>query len=167
MEAGRAWRRVVGYEHRYFVSDAGDIWDAERSKLINRAPNKKGYVSVSLVGADGSRGYHFVHVLLATAFLGRRPTGQVVRHLDGVKNNNVLSNLVWGTARQNALDVKWHGGGQGHKLEVWEIAIIKAALQRGSTGASLARVFGVSESTIRRVRSGELHSDVPAYSLAA
>lgn len=165
IEAKEEWRAVVGYEGRYRVSSMGRVWDRRKAKLLHTGFTTKGYLRVNLADACGERRQYLVHVLIAEAFLGPKPAGHMVRHLDGVKHNNVLGNLAWGTASQNGLDVKWHGGGGSHKLLVWEVAVIKRALNAGQTIAALARAFEVAESTIRRIKQGEGHSDVQPYEL--
>lgn len=49
------------------------------------------------------------HLLVVGAFRGSRPTGHVVRHLDGEHQNNEIDNLVWGTPKENSADTKRHG----------------------------------------------------------
>ena len=58
------------------------------------------------------RGYQvraFVHQLVLLAFVGPMPEGQLTRHLDGNPQNNVLSNLRYGTALENSQDAVRHG----------------------------------------------------------
>lgn len=50
-----------------------------------------------------------VHSLVAQVFLGPRPDGMHVRHLDGNSLNNVVSNLAYGTASENSRDTVRHG----------------------------------------------------------
>jgi hypothetical protein len=57
---------------------------------------------------DGPRTV-FVHQAVAAAFLGARPDGLVVRHLDGNPSNNSLMNLRYGTSAENAYDRIAHG----------------------------------------------------------
>jgi hypothetical protein len=49
------------------------------------------------------------HVAVALAFLGPRPPGQEVRHLNGNPLDNRLSNLQYGTRSENAQDRIRHG----------------------------------------------------------
>jgi phage FluMu protein Com len=50
-----------------------------------------------------------VHWLVARAFLGPRPDGMEIRHLDGDYQNCTASNLLYGTKSENALDAVQHG----------------------------------------------------------
>jgi NUMOD4 motif/HNH endonuclease len=70
--------------------------------LLRQRRDRKGYWCVSLVIA-GERKTLRVHLLVKVAHTGP-PRGRQVRHKDDDKDNNRLSNLKYGTARQNAQD---------------------------------------------------------------
>lgn len=63
------------------------------------------YVRVWISG----KGWHMVHVGVMEVFVGPKPRRKVVRHLDGDVFNNRLSNLAYGTEKQNARDRVLHG----------------------------------------------------------
>lgn len=42
-----------------------------------------------------------VHVLMMASFVGPRPEGQVINHIDGNKHNNRLDNLEYCTNKEN------------------------------------------------------------------
>jgi len=48
-------------------------------------------------------------MMMMLAFIGPRPDGLETRHLDGNPTHNHLSNLAYGTHRENALDMIRHG----------------------------------------------------------
>jgi hypothetical protein len=50
-----------------------------------------------------------VHPLVAAAFIGPRPDGMEIRHLDGERFNNAAVNLCYGTPSENARDRVNHG----------------------------------------------------------
>jgi hypothetical protein len=115
------WRGIPGYEGAYEVSDAGQIRTVERvavrkngrsysvkAKSRKLVPNRYGYMSLRLClnGVDAPKE---VHVLVALAFLGPRPEGADVRHLDGDKLNNSAKNLQYGSRSENISDAVVHG----------------------------------------------------------
>lgn len=51
----------------------------------------------------------YVHHLVARAFLGPRPEGAEIRHLDGNCRNNAATNLAYGTRQENVQDSLRHG----------------------------------------------------------
>jgi hypothetical protein len=50
-----------------------------------------------------------VHSLMAEAFIGPRPDGQEVRHLNGQPADNRIENLTYGSKSENAYDSIEHG----------------------------------------------------------
>ena len=57
----------------------------------------------------GFRRHHYVHTLVAQAFIGERPSPEhEVLHNDGDPWNNSVSNLRYGTTRENAQDRERH-----------------------------------------------------------
>ena len=55
---------------------------------------------------DNKRTNYLVHHLVAKAFLGERPEGKVIDHIDRNPLNNNVDNLRWVTFQQNQLNTK-------------------------------------------------------------
>jgi HNH endonuclease len=71
------------------------------------------YLSVKLSKA-GITKTRYAHELVMLAFEGVRPSLKSrceIRHLDGNQLNNCLSNLRYGTTKENAADRKLHARG--------------------------------------------------------
>ena len=170
--ATEEWRAVDGFDGYYEVSDHGRIrtWKdkgarrpirrAEAPHLMRPAPNANGYLQTSLHHA-GHRRVAAIHVLVAEVFIGPRPAGQVVRHYDGNQLNNQISNLRYGTRKENAADSLRHGtfalgevNGKS-KLTQPQVIEIKALLREGGTRRGIAEMFGVTHSAINSIASGE------------
>lgn len=92
-----------------------------------------------------------VHQLVALTFLGPRPKGQEVRHLDGNPLNNRADNLAYGTRTENIYDVM-RIGGSWRKLSALQVLEIRRRLQAGERGADLAREYGVGETCISNIK---------------
>jgi DNA invertase Pin-like site-specific DNA recombinase len=81
------------------------------------------------------------------------------RHIDGNRLNNNLSNLRWGTKKENHDDQKQHGTAikgerQGlAKLSEETVREIRKAYKAGQSQNMLAQTFGVHKSTIQWVIS--------------
>lgn len=107
-----AWRPVPGYEGQYEVSDHGRVrtlsnrWG--RVSVMHPSTVGVGHQQVGLT-KDGRRRMHYVHVLMMAAFVGPKPDGLEVRHLDGDPANNTLANLRYGTRQENSQDRINHG----------------------------------------------------------
>lgn len=103
-EPGERWARLPGYEDYFWVSSIGRVYAAPRRTTAGRIRRpgvevKSGYLSHRLLGKTFR-----VHVLVALAFIGPRPDGMVVRHLDDDPSNNTVENLAYGTRQDNADD---------------------------------------------------------------
>lgn len=112
------WLPVPGFESLYLVSSAGRVFSNERTypsgwrrgpRLMRLAQAKTGYMKIDLSDLNGERTSYQVHRIVARAFLGEPQPGHQVRHLNGVRTDNRLANLAWGTASENALDCIRHG----------------------------------------------------------
>lgn len=108
---------MIEYERRdvpgfggYSVSTDGLIFNQSGRTLRFDKDTRpgKGHLRVDL-WRDGKRCRRGVHVLVLAAFVGPRPDGLEVRHIDGNPENNRLSNLEYGTSSENSLDQVRHG----------------------------------------------------------
>lgn len=95
------WREVVGHPS-YQVSNCGQIRRIARNRRGVLIPREglDGYLRIQLT-TDGHRPAFAVHVLVAAAFLGPRPDGLVIDHIDGNKYNNAAVNLEYVTQKEN------------------------------------------------------------------
>lgn len=109
MTAVEEWRPVPGFPG-YEVSSLGRVVSKRRRcpQILKPWLDSHGYPRVGLRTDDG-RALRSVHVVVATAFLGPRPDGCEVRHLDGSPLNNTPENLAWGTRSENERDKVRHG----------------------------------------------------------
>lgn len=104
----------TGYDtSKYEVTEDGQVMLLMCRGRAQRTPlaqwkDHDGYLQVRLVTGEKKK-FHTVHSLVALRFLGPRPAGMQVRHLDGNKTNNHKSNLAYGTAKENARDREMHG----------------------------------------------------------
>jgi hypothetical protein len=123
------WRPIPGHEDNYMVSTEGRIKsrrrEGARGGLLKLPLGGHGYLQVNLF-RDGEPVKCRVHQLVALTFLGPRPDGMQVRHLDGDRTNSRLANLAYGTLSENMQDMIKHGNNarvnkthcpQGHPYE--------------------------------------------------
>lgn len=108
------WRPVVGYEGRYSVSNLGRIRSERR--VINTG--KQQYIiPQKMLNLCLQRGYYtfgaskqskvrcmMVHRAVMEAFVGKRPAGMEIRHLNSIPTDNRLENLAYGTKSENMQD---------------------------------------------------------------
>lgn len=154
------WREIPGTEHS--VSSEGRVASRRFGKWrILKMPLHKGYPSVNIRGDRWVSSK--VHVLVAEAFLGPRPTPRhEVNHIDGDKTNNRAENLEWCTHRENmrhflgVLGQKVLRGKElGHtKLTEAEARMVRARCLAGETQEIVAADFGISRSHASNIARG-------------
>ncbi len=147
------FRRVPSYP-TIVVTDDGDVIGPSGREL-RHFPDRNGYRRVNLY-LGGKRWKQFaVHFLVCEAFHGVRPAGAVVGHGDGDKGNNNASNLRWTTGWQNEHDKRRHDtimlGIRNHQAKLTEERVLHIRTSTES-GVSLARLYGVTPTTISYVR---------------
>lgn len=110
------WRPVRGYGGLYEVSSEGRVRSLDRMDTNGRT--RKGVVLVNLMGASGylqvnlhGRGIqktYCVHKLVLLSFGVAPMDDEEVRHLNGIRTDNTISNLSWGTHLENMQDQREH-----------------------------------------------------------
>lgn len=152
------WRDIPSWEGLYQASNTGRIRSLDRPRSRGRVlapvllPNGYLYVSLSRKPKKIQRS---VASLVLTAFVGPRPKGQLSLHGDGVRTNNALKNLRWGTYSTNIADARKHGTlARGERQGASKLCAMDVAEIRASklTGVFLSRQFGVSTTTICHIR---------------
>lgn len=113
------FRVIPGYS-RYAIDENGIVIsvcslngrgkDRPWGNATRVKPNidRDGYHIVCLCHDGHKRTLH-VHALVLKTFAGPCSDGMVCRHLDGNKTNNHVSNLAWGTPKENSQDMILHG----------------------------------------------------------
>ncbi len=152
----RRWRDVRAYPG-YMVSDDGQVWGPR--KLLKGVLNPDGYPVVRLY-KDRKGRFFKVHQLVLLAFNGLRPSGMEARHLNGVKTDNRVENLRWGTRQENMADRERHGVVSHGRERSMQCAHLRKLCEedvlaiRDSTESTyvLGRRFGVSPVAIGHIK---------------
>jgi len=106
-QSNEEWRQIEGYPD-YEVSSLGRVrlWkrllDYKCPRILRQQTGGKmnGRVVVSLY-RDGKPHIHFIHQLVACAWLGPCPLGLQTSHIDECCTNNRADNLCYETAKEN------------------------------------------------------------------
>lgn len=165
------WKDIPGYEGKYQASNLGRIRSLTREitqrsrsgnfftrvvkgRVLRPACTKDNphlYVVLGH-GANGSQ----VHQLVARAFHGPQPPNTDVRHINGDPQDNRPENLVYGSRKENILDV-FRQGKAWRKLTTQQATEIKQRLANGEKGREIAKDYGVSESIISDIKHRRIH----------
>lgn len=95
------WKKVY-YENiktNYSVSDIGEIRNDNTGYILKPAI-QQGYAHI-IIYIDTRPKRVKIHRLVATAFIPNPENKPYVNHIDGIRSNNVVSNLEWVTASEN------------------------------------------------------------------
>lgn len=158
MCSNETWLPVNGYEDYYLVSNYGNVKSLRKNRFVGWTNKSIGYRFVGLVDGEGKTTIRTIHSLVAEAFIGARPDGLEVAHLDGVRDNNVAENLMYATRLENARHTWLHGthimGSASYttKLSEDDVAKIRRSIFDGEyTQRELAMIFDVSPQTINSI----------------
>ena len=129
----------------------------------------EGYFHHTLVPSDASKRQRIaLHVLVAITFLGPRPNGLVIAHLDGDKTNNSVENLKYVSQRENIGHRRIHGtmhcGDRSHmsRLTDHQCSRMLDCLDAGFSRRQVAKAFGVSVSHVAALKAGRIRKHLTA-----
>lgn len=165
---GEEWRALPDLSD-YEVSSYGRVRilarrSTSRPRILGGSVGKrtKGYRSVTITG-DGRQTQISVHTLVALAFLGPRPDGHEVNHIDGDKLNNRIENLEYVTHAENNRHAQRTGLNPVHcehnpatKLSNEQVHEIRARYLAGETRGQLAAAFGMSKTGVGDIIKGKV-----------
>lgn len=166
------WKDIPGYEGAYQASSLGRIRSVDhvtvqklprgvcsgvkhKGRVLTQRRHNNTRVPYLVVDLK-FRGKHerlLVHTLVAAAFLGERPVGYEVRHLDNDPQNNRATNLAYGTHVENMADTV-SAGRHCHKLTPEQVAEIRVRISSGETNTHICIDYGVSDVVISNIRLG-------------
>ncbi|MBM6630330.1 HNH endonuclease [Mammaliicoccus vitulinus] len=156
------WRAIPEFEGFYEVSNLGRVKSLDRKVIYSngRVEHYKGRILKLTIGTNGrpvvglsknGKVYNkYSYSLVALAFIGERPEGYHVVHLDGDLTNNRLSNIRFDTARENSIDHYRQGKkAPNGKLSIEQVLEIRKLYNTGKYKQwELAEKFNVSNMNI-------------------
>jgi len=148
----------------YQISNKGRVISlkANDAKALSVYPDKDGYRVITL-NIGGKEKQFKVHRLVGEYFIdkyGLPENANEINHIDGVKDNNDVSNLEWVTRAQNIAHAKANGlfrTGESHpaaKLKESDVVFILNN-RENIPAKDMASMFKVGETTIRQILRGE------------
>ena len=156
------WYDIPGYEGLYQLSSLDHLKSLSRLARVRNGGTRiteekikeftrtdEGYLFTSL-WKDGKGKSYSLHYLKLLTFVGSCPSGMECRHLDGDSQNNDLSNLCWGTPKENGEDKIKQGTtvkgrkGNSYKLKAKKDEILELFDSGVHSAKSLAVLFGTT-----------------------
>lgn len=153
------------FNKRYLVSNLGRIKPIKKSKYstlkgecLKAGLGARGYPCYTLY-ANGMSKQVFGHRTVALVFLGEPPVGKnIVCHLDDNKQNNCVTNLIWGSSSDNMRHMVERGrsltGSKNPRALLNDVKVQKIRdlySEGGVSQQSLALQFGVHQTQISRI----------------
>lgn len=157
----------------YCVTSNGDVYSRNvygspirrkgpwwKMKPKRRPDDEHLYVDLFRIPKKPER--NFVHCLVLEAFVGPCPENQECRHLDDNPLNNDLSNLCWGTKRENAHDairngkIKVNEENKNAKYSNETILEVRALAAQKIRHKVIAAKFGLRVGYVRRIVCREI-----------
>lgn len=90
---------ITDYED-YSITRDGVVMNNKTNQILKQKIDRYGYPAISLY-IKGVKKYFTIHRLVAISWIPNPHGYPQVNHLDGVKTNNDVSNLVWCNAKEN------------------------------------------------------------------
>lgn len=160
---------ILGFEteHKYFISENGNVYSEKTNKILKHDIGRWGYHRVSICGQR-----FLVHRLVALAFIPNPENKPEVNHKDTDLDNNDVSNLEWVTRKENnryeptyskrVANIKRGEENNFARLsESQVIEIINLIKNSNFTNEDIATMYGVIPRTIRNIKNMKTWKHIP------
>lgn len=160
------WKPIPNFS-RYEASTSGNLRsinykNSGKTKILKPADAGDGYLKTMLKDDNGKYKSWGVHKFVALAYLGEKPKGLEINHIDGNKTNNAPSNLEYCTRSENIKHGFKNGllkhkrgslNGMAKLTEQDVIEIRKHAKKHAPNygRAALAKKYGISEGQVKDI----------------
>ena len=149
-----SWKKIKEYDN-YLISDQGRVFNFKYNRFLKPGKDRYGYFQVILC-KNGVRKFYIIHRLVALAFIPNPENKRTVNHIDGIKMNNLVSNLEWNTQSENVQhsydnglkDAKGTKNGMAKLTESQVLEIRKLYATGDYYQKDLAKIFGVTQMLI-------------------
>ena len=161
MSAAEEWREAPRSGGHYEVSNLGRVRSAQTGRVLNGTLDAYGYRTWMGSRSQTPRRQLKVHREVCGAFHGEAPfEGAQVRHLNGVRTDNRVENLAWGTAAENSADMVRHGNSRRGSRHPWtkytweQVSEVRRLAADGLTPRHISERVGVEHTYVYHLITG-------------
>jgi len=141
------YKPIPSLNNLYEINEYGTVLRSIDGRLMRPFINERGYLQLLLrdkklinhprahIQNDGRVQVHCkLHQLVAEVFIGEKPAGKIIDHIDRNKTNNHFSNLRYATISEN-----WHNTSAETKKKMSEVSKDNAKKMLESCGYQMRR----------------------------
>ena len=159
------WKDIDGFNGKYQISNLGRV--ASMPRVIDRGVKGKKRTAWKLLSLriyngnspyfrctlfkNGRRYYRDVHVLVAKAFIGKRPYGHHVHHTDNNKTNNHVKNLIYLPVKDHLNTRKMPRGENHHLTTLTENQVREIRYERKMSNTTYQKLAEKHNTTKRTI----------------
>jgi hypothetical protein len=153
-------KAIPGFPN-YSITEDGNVWSHNYNRWIKGHKNWAGYIRVTLSNNGKAKAYS-VHRLVAITYIENLYNKEYINHINGIKDDNRVSNLEWSTPTENTRH-SWANG-----FSKISNKTINATIERNSkivldtqTGVfyssvrEAAKLLSYNENTLRSYLTGQ------------
>jgi hypothetical protein len=137
-------------------------------RILSTIPRNPKRYSLAVLMDKERKEVHTVHSLVMEAFVGPRPDGYQVNHLNGNKHDNRVENLAWCTPVQNSrhavtsgLNLNHGERHYKHRCTLEEVLAIRKLYASGMPIRTIAKQFSLPFATVQNITAYKTWKHVP------
>jgi hypothetical protein len=171
------WADVKNYEGVYQVSSLGRVRSLDRidatngnhrilkGRVLRPGLNGNKYLHVILYDRGSKKGIR-VHKLVALAFIPNPMGFSEINHKDGIKTNNVVTNLEWCNRSYNmnhAVSMGLFGGGKGENHGMAKLSNSDVLFIRKNPDMpviDVALLFKITKTNVRNIKNNKTWKNI-------
>lgn len=155
------WKKVPVEGFEYEINNLGEVRSLKTGRMKKIQTNTRGYATVSLWEKKNYKTVT-IHRMLGLLFLPNPDNKEQINHINGIRNDNSLSNLEWVTQSENVRHAYDTGltkhliGEDMYNARFTEEQVLDI-LSRAESGeriCDIAKIYNCSHQTISGIKNG-------------